>query len=81
MNERAKQQPVAMRITVNLTALITAECDAGGYSGSIPALPGCFSQGETFEEVAENLREAAEGWLESAHDEAVTSQVEREGAA
>ena len=42
--------------------------DGGGYSASIPALPGCHTQGETIEEVRANLREAAEGWLAVAHD-------------
>ncbi len=36
----------------------------GGYSVSLPALPGCYSQGETREQALENIREAAELWLE-----------------
>lgn len=36
----------------------------GGYSVTIPALPGCISQGETFEEALENIKEAAELYLE-----------------
>jgi len=31
-----------------------------------PALPGCFSQGESWDEAVENIREAIEGWLLSA---------------
>lgn len=42
----------------------------GGYSASVPALPGCYSQGETREEALENIREAAELWLEVAADTA-----------
>lgn len=30
----------------------------GGFSVWIPALPGCASQGETFEEAMENIKEA-----------------------
>jgi predicted RNase H-like HicB family nuclease len=37
---------------------------AGGYWGEIPALAGCYSQGETVEELLANLREAATGYLE-----------------
>jgi predicted RNase H-like HicB family nuclease len=36
----------------------------GGFWGEIPSMPGCYSQGETTEELLENLREAAHGWLE-----------------
>jgi predicted RNase H-like HicB family nuclease len=60
-----------MDVTVTLTAVVQAEPDAGGYSASIPALPGCHTQGETLEEVRANLRDAAEGWLAVAHDEAL----------
>ena len=30
----------------------------GGYWGEVPALPGCYSQAETIEELLTNLREA-----------------------
>ena len=61
--------PVDVDVTVILTAIVCLEPDAGGYSASIPALPGCHTQGETLEEVRANLREAAEGWLAVAHDD------------
>ena len=38
----------------------------GGYSVWVPALPGCTSQGETFEETLKNIKEAIELYLESA---------------
>jgi predicted RNase H-like HicB family nuclease len=61
--------PVAVDFTVTLTAIVRPEPDVGGFSASIPALPGCHTQGETLDEVRANLREAAEGWLAVAHDE------------
>jgi predicted RNase H-like HicB family nuclease len=61
--------PIVVDVTVNLTAIVRPEPDAGGFSGSIPALPGCHTQGETLEEVRANLREAAEGWLAVAHED------------
>ena len=30
----------------------------GGYTANVPALPGCFTQGETLEETKQNAREA-----------------------
>ena len=43
-------------------AVIHPETD-GGYWGEVPALTGCYSQGETVEELLTNLREAAQGCL------------------
>lgn len=45
------------------TAVFEPE-EVGGYSVAIPALPGCISQGETFEEALKNIKEAAELYLE-----------------
>lgn len=44
-------------------AVFTKEKD-GRFSVSIPALPGCFSQGNTFEEAKKNIEEAAALYLE-----------------
>ncbi|WP_439629082.1 type II toxin-antitoxin system HicB family antitoxin [Gemmata sp.] len=60
--------PIAVQLTVTVTAIIHPEPDAGGFSAEIPSLPGCYTQGETIEEVRDNLREAAEAWLAAAHD-------------
>jgi predicted RNase H-like HicB family nuclease len=69
-------QPITLQLTVNLTALVHPEPDVGGFSAEIPALPGCYTQGETLEEVQANLREAAEAWLDSAHDHAARPKTE-----
>ena len=34
-----------------------------GYSVSCPALPGCWSQGETEEDTLENIKDAIEEYL------------------
>jgi predicted RNase H-like HicB family nuclease len=67
----ARAPAVAVDVPVVLTAIVRPEPDAGGYSACIPALPGCHTQGETLDEVRANLREAAEGWLAVAHDDAI----------
>lgn len=41
----------------------------GGYSVWIPTLPGCTSQGETFEETVENIKEAITLYLEDKPEE------------
>lgn len=38
--------------------------EEGGYWAEVPALPGCVSEGDSFDEALANIREAAEGWLE-----------------
>jgi predicted RNase H-like HicB family nuclease len=64
-------RPVAVQFAVTLTAIVYSEPEAGGYSAEVPALPGCYTQGETLDEVRANLRQAAEGWLAAAHEEAM----------
>jgi predicted RNase H-like HicB family nuclease len=39
--------------------------EAGGFSVSVPRLPGCVSQGESREEALVMVKEAIEGYLES----------------
>lgn len=70
--------PIAIDVPVRLTAIVRPEPEAGGYSASIPSLPGCHTQGETLDEVRANLREAAEGWLAVAHEEGLTGDGVRE---
>ena len=67
--------PIAVDVTVVLTAVVRPEPDAGGYSASIPSLPGCHTQGETLDEVSANLREAAEGWLAVAHEDGLAREA------
>ena len=38
--------------------------EAGYYVAEVPALPGCLSQGKTYEEAIANIKEAIQGWLE-----------------
>ena len=37
--------------------------EKGGYVASVPALPGCLSQGETFEEAVRMIKDAISGYL------------------
>lgn len=38
--------------------------DTGGFTVIIPSLPGCISEGDTFEEALKNIKEAANLYLE-----------------
>ena len=37
--------------------------EEGGFIASVPALPGCATQGETFEEAQEMIKDAISGYL------------------
>jgi len=44
---------------------VTIEKDeAGYYVAEVPALPGCLSQGKTYDEALSNIKEAITGWFE-----------------
>ena len=62
--------PVRVEFTAGgriLVAEVLAE-RFGGYSATVPELPGCCTCGDTMEEVRANLVEAASGWLEAMDD-------------
>jgi len=46
----------------------------GGYTVYVPSLPGCISEGNTFEEVLENIKEAIDLYLEPVEDDFVIDQ-------
>ena len=58
--------------------VVLAAEEGGGYSVSVPALPGCVSQGETREEALAMIREAIEAYLESleAHGDSMPGPIE-----
>ena len=48
---------------------IIIEKDENGYYAYSPELEGCQSQGDTFEEVMENMKEATKLYLETLSEE------------
>ena len=62
-----------MRFTVVL------EKDEGGiYVATVPALPGCISDGSTVEEAMANIKEAIQGFIEDmiADGEAIPHDID-----
>ena len=43
--------------------VVVHEAEEGGFWAEVPSIPGCATQGETFEELLTNLYEAVEGCL------------------
>ena len=54
------------------------KAEEGGYWAEVPALPGCFAQGETLEEVVANLREAVEAHIAALEQDGQDIPVESE---
>jgi predicted RNase H-like HicB family nuclease len=43
--------------------IVVHEAEEGGYWAEVHAIPGCATQGDSMEELMQNLREAIEGCL------------------
>ena len=43
--------------------VVVHEAEEGGHWAEIPAISGCMTQGETFDELLKNIYEAVEGCL------------------
>ena len=50
-------------------SVVVHQAEEGGFWVEVPALPGCYSQGETVEEALGNVQEAIELYLEVLRDE------------
>jgi len=61
------------------TIILEPDLEEGGFTVTVPALPGCVTQGETIEECIERAREAIAGYIESliADGEPVPEEKER----
>ncbi len=53
-----------MKITV-----VLEPSEEGGFTVSVPALPGCISEGTSREDALKNIREAIELYLEPVEDD------------
>ena len=52
--------------------VIVHEAEEGGYWAEVPAIPGCATEGDTFEELLQNLYEAV--------DDCLSAELEEPGA-
>jgi len=48
----------------DFTVLLEPDEDGGGFVVSCPALPGCYSQGDTIDQALENIKEAIQVCLQ-----------------
>lgn len=59
---------------MSFLAIFTQEKD-GRFSVTVPALPGCFSEGDTLDEAKKNIQEAMELYLEGEDVEQMNIQM------
>ncbi len=50
-------------------SVVVHKAEEGGFWVEVPALPGCYSQGESVEETLRNVRESIELYLETLREE------------
>jgi len=43
--------------------IVIHEAEEGGYWAEVPSIPGCATQGDTYEELLDNIHEAIQGCL------------------
>lgn len=58
--------------------VIFEPAEEGGYIASVPVLPGCATQGETFEEAVEMVQDAIAGYLSVLKEERQEIPTEKE---
>ena len=61
------------------TIILEPDTEEDGYTVTVPALPGCITQGGTVEQCIERAHEAIEGYIESllANGEPVPEETEQ----
>ena len=57
--------------------VVIHEAEEGGYWAEVPSIPGCATQGDSFEELLTNLYEAVEGCLSVEIAEVPVSDTDR----
>ena len=55
-DETREERTMKLKVVVHVA-------EEGGYWAEVPAIPGCATQGDSFEELLSNLYEAVEGCL------------------
>lgn len=55
---------VSERMPYTYTIVLDPDLDEGGYTVTVPALPGCVKQGETVAECIANAQEAISLYIE-----------------
>jgi hypothetical protein len=58
-----KRNTPALRSMMKIK-IVVHEAEEGGFRAEVPAIPGCATQGDSMDELMQNLREAIEGCVD-----------------
>jgi antitoxin HicB len=68
METKSEHKPLDYYLRLKYSITITPDV-TGGFVAEIKDLPGCYSQGETLEEIYQNIEEARRLWIESMYED------------
>ena len=63
MAPKKRQTPTTLKATVYTYTVLFEPAAEGGYTVTVPMLPGVITEGDTLEEARERAREAIRGYL------------------
>lgn len=73
---RLRRRVVGLRVQGRIyRAVFKPDLKVGGYTVRVPALPGCFTEGDTLAEAKRMTKDAIELWLSVAEPERVRSRA------
>ena len=64
-----------MTTATQIYTMMLHKAEEGGYWAEIAELPGCVTQGETLDELRDNMREAMEAVLERGAEDVQLAEV------
>lgn len=67
--KRAKKKSTHFQVINKGIVLDFTKEPEGGYTVTVPSLPGCISYGRTFEDAIEMIKDAIQGYLAVAKEE------------
>ena len=75
---KAKDDKTSVGVSGYQFSAVFHPAEEGGYVVTVPALPGCISEGDTYEYALINIREAVKAYLESLirHGEPIPPDIE-----
>jgi antitoxin HicB len=65
---KGKRKQRIKKVVAKYTVLIERDEETGQYCVTVPALPGCITQGDTLEEAIANAEECIEGFIQTLQD-------------